>query len=596
VNCDEIQLLLPEYLVSAIRDPEVDWNEVGVHLEVCPACAEECRQTRWLIGLIRSNADLFAEHDECAPSSTPEAAACPSHLTVEEGWEDLKRRIPELAHLEKRQKRLTFFRRIRSAAAIAASLAVVVALGWMVLSNSQVQPPVAVLDTIQPKAFAERVISTGRESLPLGQPVTTSEERQEVLLGGMHRVVINTDTSVTFEAETIGGQVRYDLQLARGELYAEVVPGHAFTVKTPNARLMITGTKFDVRCDNHETDLILVKGSVRFSSLNSAERFVDVTAGHVSTVTGQSAPIPPRETDALAATAWVRDLALANAIARVQPDADLDLLDSIPDYRRQSKLLDLDSIDYVKWRDDHRDWFSRQFPWIFEIEKALLDRGLDTDYVTLLMISGDIWQFHYPQPSNGPIPVFAPAAVRRIATYYDVDGRELLKRANSSRDGITDMATQPDDAGERYAAAMHLWYSDIAAAVKQGMELPDDLVLFTLRAANYLTNTHTAAYLWMNTHPNLAEKLLADDKYTSTYLAGLLLRQLAGVESWLEYVAKRIATAQTVGTTTQELLTTPESADCRSQSAELRGRLSNVIATLVTEDTSKGVPTEEKLK
>jgi hypothetical protein len=147
VNCDEIQLLLPEYLVPAIRDPEVDWNEVGVHLEVCPACAEECEQTRWLIGLIRNNADLFAEQNECTPSSRPETAACPTHRTIEAGWEDLKHRIPELARLEKRQKRLTVFWRIGTAAT-AASILIAITIGWMVFSSSKPQPTTALTNIV----------------------------------------------------------------------------------------------------------------------------------------------------------------------------------------------------------------------------------------------------------------------------------------------------------------------------------------------------------------------------------------------------------------------------------------------------------------
>jgi hypothetical protein len=72
VTCDEIQLLLPEYLVSAMRDPEVDWDEVSVHLQLCPTCAEECEQTRWLIGLLRSNADMFSEYLNCTNVFTKE--------------------------------------------------------------------------------------------------------------------------------------------------------------------------------------------------------------------------------------------------------------------------------------------------------------------------------------------------------------------------------------------------------------------------------------------------------------------------------------------------------------------------------------------
>jgi ferric-dicitrate binding protein FerR (iron transport regulator) len=492
VNCDAIQLLLPEYLVPAIRDREVDWNAVGVHLEACPACAEECEQTRWLIGLIRNHADLFAEHDECAPSSRPETVACPSHMTIEAGWEDLKHRIPELAHLEKRQKRLTFFRRIRSVAAIAASLAVVVTLGWMVLSNSPVQPPVAVSGTVQPKAFAERVSSSGRQPLPFGQSVTTSEERQEVLLGGMHRVVINTDTSVTFEAATIGGQIRYDLQLARGELYVEVIPGHPVTVKTPNAHLIITGTKFDVRYDNHQTDLTLVKGSVRFNPLDSAERFVDVTTGHVSTVTGQSAPTPPREIDALAATAWARDLALSNAIAHAQPNGDLNRLDSIRDTWLQSKPLDLDSIDYVNWRDDHRDWFSRQFPWIFQLQKALEKEGVEVGYHELLIQSDDLWRFSYLQNQPSRFSILSFDSLLKSTSYYGFDKGWLPENVTAAKYALVN-STLPDETID-LLSAFKQWNNIFKTSQQSPTTVDYDILEHLFRASIYVANTRSL--LW----------------------------------------------------------------------------------------------------
>ncbi len=89
---------------------------------------------------------------------------------------------------------------------------------------------------------------------------------------------MNTETSVTFGAENIGKKVRYDLQLAKGELYVEVIPGHPFTAKTPNAQLIITGTRFSVNHQDGQTDLTLVKGSVRFG--NTKSQWTDVSEGY----------------------------------------------------------------------------------------------------------------------------------------------------------------------------------------------------------------------------------------------------------------------------------------------------------------------------
>ena len=61
-------------------------------------------------------------------------------------------------------------------------------------------------------------------------------------------------------------------------------------------------------------------------------------------------------------------------IAGVQPDADVRLLNSIRDYWPQSRPLDLDSIDYGNWRDDHRDWFAGEFPWIFSNTSPVCNR------------------------------------------------------------------------------------------------------------------------------------------------------------------------------------------------------------------------------
>jgi hypothetical protein len=317
--------------------------------------------------------------------------------------------------------------------------------------------------------------------------------------------------------------VPYEIQLAKGELYVEVVPGNPFTVRTANARLAITGTKFDVRAEGDKTELTLLKGGVRLSQLaaggaaGAAKAFVDVTAGHASAVVGRSAPTPPRQADALAATAWARGLALTNAVAAADPEADLAMLDSVRESWPQSKPADLTAIDYVQWRDEHRDWFAREFPWIFKAQKVLKDRhGIDADYIELLMVSGDIWQFHYDPalPADQPLTKLDPLAVTRLARHCGLDEREMLRGAGLP--DSTPTAASPAGAptpGRRYADALRRWHGSLMMAGQQDPHSDHDLMMFSLRAGRHLADARTAAYLWAKNNPEKARQLLADKEY-----------------------------------------------------------------------------------
>jgi len=116
-------------------------------------------------------------------------------------------------------------------------------LARVVVPNCPHHPP-------SPVGFAELVTGQDRKPLAMNQPFATAGEPQEILLGGMHRVVMNRHTKATFSASAAGGdggaaggngapttpqrrqngrdahagKVPYEIQLAQGELYVEVVP------------------------------------------------------------------------------------------------------------------------------------------------------------------------------------------------------------------------------------------------------------------------------------------------------------------------------------------------------------------------------------
>jgi hypothetical protein len=204
-------------------------------------------------------------------------------------------------------------------------------------------------------------------------------------------------------------------------------------------------------------------------------------------------------------------------------------------------------------------------------------QGVDVDYVTLLMITGDLWQFRYPCSANESIATSTVAGLDRITKFYQLDASVLAD--------IASHASKCDRQNTR--DAMTNWQTAIRD-VAAGNDLPNDLALFSLRATTYLNTTYTAAYLWIESYPELAEKLLADPTYTSMYAmfdsSNVMLTPVA-VSQLLE---AKIATIRSASSLAIELLTTPSATGCMSQlrdhAEHLREKVSSIAELLKDED------------
>lgn len=592
-----------------LHDPGVSPEEhaaVEAHLATCPACRAEYGDTRRLAALIRQHADLaLQDSQECPSQAVPPIIVRYGHpredgawqpMPVARGWEDLQRRCPGLAAAcrsqERRERLERWFRRIGGLAAAACILIAIGIKSLMPRAGDAGRPGPALSSPNAPPAqpYAELITPQGNKSLALSQPVVTEDQPQEILLGGLHRVVMNRRTEATFSARaasaldgSIGGgaAVAYEIRLAEGELYVEVMSGHPFSVKTGNARLEITGTKFDVKAERDKTELVLLKGSVRFSRPDLSERFVDVTAGHVSAVVGQLPPSVPRQTDALAATAWARDLALGNALARAKPNTDSRIPDSLSGHGAQSSPPELDSLNYEQWRDAHRDWFAREFPWIFRMQETLKQKhGVDADYIELLMVSGDIWQFNYPRPADQPIPSLSRAAVSQLADHYGIEADELLEAADAGAvRRSSDQSTEQAPGG--YQACLRLWQADLAAMNGRSTDACQDLLLFTLRAGTYLRNTRTAAWVWTRTHPAQAAALFQAWRQRGVSFPYSDAWSGSGpCQPWLDCLRHDAASGSLISRAAEEAITTPQGVGCQTNlasGAELAGAVAALL-------------------
>ena len=575
-----------ERLTPEQRDFVVD------HIRDCPHCCD-------LYGVL---CDL----EEALREAKREAAGIPKQdirpiCTAEEAFARDWQRIQAYEAAERKKRRRTLVFRIGG---MAAAACIVIAIGvWFVTRNTGTdqQPPIAA-NGGSPAVFAELVTPEGRKPLALNQPIATDSQPQEILLGGMHRVVMNRNTKATFAAAPIGndgphaGKVPYEIQLAQGELYVEVVPGNPFTVKTHNARLDITGTEFDVLADGEKTELTLLKGSIRFSALEHPQEPVSVTAGHASIVTSRRAPTAPTPADAVATVAWAREETLQNAIVSIQ-DKHADDVDQMLMAIRQTSWQhtfspsDLDKLHYEKWRNEHRQGKLA----LTALAALPKDQSASADWIELLMISGDIWEFHYDPKLSGhqPLTKLKPQAITRLARHRGLDEKEILK-ALSLPDSVlaTTTAIQDGALGRRYVDALCRWHDAILATVDtQNNPKPnDDLKTFSFQASRYLSETRIAAYLWVKNHPDEARQLLTDKEYRAMLpiLPAMSTAGAPDMDAWLKQLRKEATSAHNCIPASLEWLAEPPTTGCTYQATEQQHWLAELVAELTPPDQREG--------
>ncbi|NIT55631.1 MAG: hypothetical protein GWN00_05145 [Aliifodinibius sp.] len=94
-------------------------------LLTCSTCAEEYEETKEIVSLVRDHwgsisketLNLLGQDKRSNQLQNQRSLSRRHAVTVEEGWEDLKRRIPELAQLEKSWRHLQLLRRVSAVAA-----------------------------------------------------------------------------------------------------------------------------------------------------------------------------------------------------------------------------------------------------------------------------------------------------------------------------------------------------------------------------------------------------------------------------------------------------------------------------------------------
>ena len=146
------------------------------------------------------------------------------------------------------------------------------------------------------------------------RPVTVAAPpgaTETVRLPDGSRVVLNSASSLTYRRSIPLVEWKRHIQL-KGEALFEVEQGKGtFTVATFNARLEVTGTRFNVRArpeaETPVTTVTLATGALRLLGKGGEEKPVTLAPGQQSLVTGRGGvPTPPAPADLRATLAWRR--------------------------------------------------------------------------------------------------------------------------------------------------------------------------------------------------------------------------------------------------------------------------------------------------
>ncbi len=561
MDCEHCQNLMSEVI---LKDPDVSEQERQAcfnHLEGCWFCHEqyerECDLAELLrnygklspdtVELLESHGGIVPDYKRLYPKTNNEIeiteemteASLQQMLAKLDAAEALRKCQQESwdeaasEHTTKIQKmvfaisRKGSFRRhwyVAAGLAVAACLLIITSVWLDGLGGLPVKQPVSL--THYANDNIELITTSGKQSLAHDKPIHCDQGTKELLLGGTHKVILNRNTTVTITTAFIANdrQVAWNLELASGELYVEVTPnlpgGTRFAVTTPNALATITGTKFNVLTDSSQTELALLKGSVRFTSLVN-KQVVDVTTGHISMVLGRSAPTTPMHVDVQAITSWARHgqlretgevVTYSNNVEELFGDTTITaLMPEIPDYRTWS---------YERFREEMRPWFAEQFPWVMELEKVLNEESsVEVDYLDVLVISGDIWQFRYDNTLS-PNQAFADVestAAEHLSNWYGLDANAPVLTRTFGQTTTNPLAKAFD--GTIYGDALTRWRKDLLTHSSSDENL---LRWFSMRAGIYLHHTRAAVYIWSRQHPAKVNRLLKQLGYCRMYLYPLL--------------------------------------------------------------------------
>lgn len=532
MNCRQAQFLMALFITN---DPDltsqqcIDFQE---HLEKCSRCAKEYEESRLAIELAKQywpiSEDTIAFIEKNSQSYKPK-------MTLEEGWKDLCKRCPDLGENTQKPGSLQLFHRIGTiAACLLIGFGLFFAMSQFKKTESN-SPPIA-SNQQQNSVKIELISGSTTKTIPAGQLISTVDELKMLRINGNRQMVLDVGTQLSVEPYNLGCLVRLD----KGKIYTEVEhDGKSFMIETSHGRAIITGTTFNIKADSMKMDLAVIEGSVQFESENGV---VTVRGGYQSSIIAGMKPTKPVACNVTTVSQWARKQKTNGIIQVNQSDSRfyemLDLPVSVISYR------DLENIDFGIWIRQHRSWFEREFPWSKRLQKILSKNAIQMDTIDLLVESGDLWRFAWPENSWTQILSENFQVIETIATKYGIEIDRLLP--TKSTQSMQDKMSSGMEGLQRWLDAFD--------------KRKEDLTIDSIHAAIFLANTRSLAWFAIQNG-----KIQTQDKQQ---VLDLLVEQVRTASNSLE-------------TLNQLLLADKNNSDCSvAQYDELIKKFTNNIASI----------------
>lgn len=424
MDCQQAKILSIGHILGDLDSDSEQSRQLESHLVSCPACTEEYESSKEMIEFIEEHKAIFAE-----VLRTPEEQKAADQEEIKRSWAKIEAKLDESGFFQKPKVKPRIFRLFVKISAIAACLVISIAVFGVFsdYSKSKVaSKAVSQQSNLKPAVKIELELNNGNIFLPAGQQIVSGEDLKVLIINDRHRMVMNVNTVLSIGSSVQNGNIGCLVKLEKGHIYTHVLhDGNPFIVDTASGKAVITGTTFDVKVTNASTTLIVSEGTVEFKSDSGN---VNVTGGQISRIIGLAAPTAPKSCNASELTAWATGG--QRILANVEPDADMAKFLSM--WPKVTQPIDLDKIDYNRWVNEKRDWFKLQFPWIFQLQHALANEGVEVEYPQLLFNSGDLWKFAYVKDRADKSSLSFDSLLK-VAAEYGFDKQWLLDNVSSAK-------------------------------------------------------------------------------------------------------------------------------------------------------------------
>jgi len=424
MNCKEVRLFIPLFVLGDQEMTLDEWFALDDHIQSCPRCAKEYKETRFIIESIEhQQTDLINKGIFSEPAEEDATRELTDEENLQEIWDRVERSEARRRHNRNVKQAKHFF---KVSAAISACLIIGI-FAWLVFSvhSKPNSTPKAVIQQValapKPSVKIELMSKDGNILIPANQQIIANDELKTLVINGKHRLMMNTNTVLAIEPLVKHSNIGCLVKLDSGQIYTHVEhDGNPFAVETVCGKAVITGTTFDIKATKDSMTLVVSEGTVRFESQKG---IVNVAAGQKSEIAGQSAPSIPLSCNTDELTAWATGYKPNTALAQDKSnDIDLYLALSL-----RTDPIVLAETDYSYWVNEKRNWFKKDFPWIFELKDALAKERIEADYPELLIRSSDVWQFVCLQRFPGRFSVPDFESLLKTAVSYGFDEEWLLE-------------------------------------------------------------------------------------------------------------------------------------------------------------------------